>query len=75
MGILVVTCLEQDALLLELYLQRGFLRRATAKVLCIRFSLLVYDGLIGMRKAGMNSTSLVFVNMMSSSFLSQPIMR
>ena len=31
----------------------------------------IYDGLIGMRKAGMNSTSLVFVNMMSSSFLSQ----
>ena len=34
----------------------------------------IYDGLIEMRKAGMNSTSLVFVNMSSSSFLIQPIM-
>ena len=34
----------------------------------------IYDGLIEMRKAGMNSTSLVFVNMISSSFLIQPIM-
>ena len=32
------------------------------------------DELIEMRKAGMNSTSLVFVNMISSSFLIQPIM-
>ena len=34
----------------------------------------IYDELIEMRKAGMNSTSLVFVNMISSSFLIQPIM-
>ena len=34
----------------------------------------IYDGLIEMREAGMNSTSPVFVNMMSSSFLIQPIM-
>ena len=34
-----------------------------------------YDELIEMRKAGMNSTSLVFVNMISSSFLIQPIMK
>jgi len=34
----------------------------------------IYDGLIEMREAGMNSTSLVFVNMISSSFLIQPIM-
>ena len=34
----------------------------------------IYDGLIEMREAGMNSTSLVFVNMSSSSFLIQPIM-
>ena len=34
----------------------------------------IYDGLIEMRKAGMNSTYLVFVNMISSSFLIQPIM-
>jgi len=34
----------------------------------------IYDGLIGMRKAGMNLTYLVFVNMISSSFLIQPIM-
>ena len=34
----------------------------------------IYDGLTEMRKAGMNSTSLVFVNMMSSSFLIQLIM-
>ena len=34
----------------------------------------IYDGLIKMRKAGMNSTSLVFVNRISSSFLIQPIM-
>ena len=32
------------------------------------------DGLIEMREAGMNSTYLVFVNMVSSSFLIQPIM-
>ena len=36
--------------------------------------MMIYDGLIGKRKAGMNSTSFVFVNMMSSSFLIQPIM-
>jgi len=29
----------------------------------------IYDELIEMREAGMNSTSLVFVNMISSSFL------
>ena len=34
----------------------------------------IYDGLIEMREAGMNSTYLVFVNMISSSFLIQPIM-
>ena len=34
----------------------------------------IYDELIEMRKAGMNSTYLVFVNMISSSFLIQPIM-
>ena len=34
---------------------------------------MIYDGLIEMREAGMNSTSLVFVNMISSSFLIQPI--
>ena len=34
----------------------------------------IYDGLTEMREAGMNSTSLVFVNMISSSFLIQPIM-
>ena len=34
----------------------------------------IYDGLIEMREAGMNSTSLVFVNMISSSFLIQPVM-
>ena len=33
-----------------------------------------YDGLIEMGEAGMNSTSLVFVNMISPSFLIQPIM-
>ena len=36
--------------------------------------MMIYDGLIEMREAGMNSTSLVFVNMISSSFLIQPIM-
>ena len=36
--------------------------------------MMIYDGLIEMRKAGMSYTSLVFVNMMSSSFLIQPIM-
>ena len=34
----------------------------------------IYDGLIEMREAGMNSTYLVFVNMINSSFLIQPIM-
>ena len=33
----------------------------------------MYDGPIEMREAGMNSTSLVFVNMICSSFLIQPI--
>ena len=33
----------------------------------------IYDGLIEMREASMNSTSLVFVNMISSSFLIQPM--
>ena len=32
----------------------------------------IYDGLVEMREAGMNSTYLVFVNMISSSFLIQP---
>ena len=36
--------------------------------------MMIYDELIEMRKAGMNSTSLVFVNMISPSFLIQPIM-
>ena len=36
--------------------------------------MMIYDGLIEIREAGMNSTSLVFVNMISSSFLIQPIM-
>ena len=36
--------------------------------------MMIYDGLTEMRKAGMNSTFLVFVNMISSSFLIQPIM-
>ena len=35
----------------------------------------IYDELIEMREAGMNSISLVFVNMISSSFLIQPIMK
>ena len=34
----------------------------------------IYDELTEIRKAGMNLTSLVFVNMISSSFLIQPIM-
>ena len=34
----------------------------------------IYDGLIEMREDGMNSTSFVFVTMISSSFLIQPIM-
>ena len=34
----------------------------------------IYDGLIEMREAGMNSANLVFVNMISSSFMIQPIM-
>ena len=34
----------------------------------------IYDELLEMREAGMNSTSLVFVNMISSLFLIQPIM-
>ena len=34
----------------------------------------IYDGLIEMREAGMNSTYLVFVNMISSLFPIQPIM-
>lgn len=37
--------------------------------------MMIYDELIEMRKAGMNSTSLVFVNMISPSFLIQPIMK
>ena len=36
--------------------------------------MMIYDGLTEMRKAGMNSTSFVFVNMMSPSFLIQLIM-
>ena len=35
---------------------------------------MTYDGLIEMGEAGMNLTYLVFVNMISSSFLIQPIM-
>ena len=34
----------------------------------------IYDGLTEMREASMHSTYLVFVNMISSSFLIQPIM-
>ena len=34
----------------------------------------IYDELIEMRKAGMTSTSFVFVNTISPSFLIQPIM-
>ena len=33
-----------------------------------------YDEMTEMREAGMNSTYLIFVNMISSSFLIQPIM-
>ena len=36
--------------------------------------MMIYDGLIEMGEAGMNLTSLVFVNMISSSFLIQLIM-
>ena len=36
--------------------------------------MMIYDGLTGMRKAGMNSTSFIFVNMMSSSFLIQLVL-
>ena len=36
--------------------------------------MMIYDGLIEMREAGMNLTSLFFVNMISLSFLIQPIM-
>ena len=36
--------------------------------------MMIYDGLIEMREAGMNSTYLVFLNMISSSFPIQPIM-
>ena len=34
----------------------------------------IYDELIEMGEAGMNATSLVFVNMISSSFLIHPSM-
>ena len=34
----------------------------------------IYDEMIKMREAGMNSTYLVFLNMISSSFQIQPIM-
>ena len=34
----------------------------------------IYDELIEMRKAGINSTSFAFINMISPSFLIQPIM-
>jgi len=34
----------------------------------------IYDGLTEIREACMNSTYLVFVNMISSSFLIQPIL-
>ena len=34
----------------------------------------ICDGLIEIREAGMNSTSLVFLNMISPSFSIQPIM-
>ena len=40
----------------------------------VKAIMMIYDGMIEMREAGMNSTSLVFVNMISSSFLIQPIM-
>ena len=36
--------------------------------------MMIYDEMIEMGEAGMNSASLVFVNMISSSFLIQPIM-
>ena len=36
--------------------------------------MMIYDGLTEMRKAGMNSTSFVFVNMLSPSFLIKLIM-
>ena len=36
--------------------------------------MMIYDEMIEIRGAGMNSTYLVFVNMISSSFLIQPIM-
>ena len=36
--------------------------------------MMIYDGLTEMRKAGMNSTSFVVVNMMSSLFLIQLVM-
>ena len=35
----------------------------------------IYDEMIEIREAGMNSTYLVFVNMISSLFLIQPIMK
>ena len=37
--------------------------------------MMIYDEMIEMGEAGMNSTSLAFVNMISSSFLIQPIMK
>ena len=36
--------------------------------------MMIYDEMIEIRGAGMNSTNLVFVNMISSSFLIQSIM-
>ena len=36
--------------------------------------MMIYDGLTEMRKAGMNSTSFIVVNMISSLLLIQPIM-
>ena len=44
-------------------------------VVGVKGIMMIYDGLIEMRTAGMNSTSFVFVNMMSSSFLIHLIMK
>ena len=43
-------------------------------VVQVKAIMTIYDGLIEIREAGMNSTSFVFVNMMSSSFLIQLVM-
>ena len=43
-------------------------------VMQVKAIMMIYDGMIEMREAGMNLTYLVFVNMISSSFLIHPIM-